>query len=721
MKMKIWLKEVASYVILAFIVIAILCVLYQGTDITKPLIYSKDGISATYLVKTIDETGGFLYNPWVGGVYGANWADYTMCDNGSFLLVKFISLFSNNCFLIFNLFYFLTFILVAWAAYAVLRTFKVNWMVGMTASLLYSFQAYHQLRLEHIWLTPYFMVPFGLLVGLWIATDAYEVDTLSRKTLIHNRKLIASTVILFLSAFTGLYYAFFTCIVLCIAGIILMLKKWSIRRLLLTFYSLFAVCAGVLANVYPSFLYWMRNGTNAESELVVRGVQGPEIYALKFIQLLLPRTGHRSGTLSSIAKQYFENYPLNNENVSATLGLIAGLGFVLLLLRLFCLREDDKLLGGMKMINVGILLTAVIGGIGGIFSYFISTPMRCYNRLSIYIAFLALLYLSVIFTSRIKRIRKRRVQKIICAAVSIVVLVAGVWDQTENIGAREQETATGTFQSDRKFVQEMEEKMPAGTKVYQVPLVKFPSGGTYELFKGYLHSSKLVWSYGGMQGREQDKWEENLLNYDIEEFLQHICFGGYRGLYLDKALMEEQGYDFDAYQKAVGSELSEKPIVSEDGRLYFYDLTNYDEKLSDVLGRKKREEMDKREYETVVNFTDGFYEREKKDTQIGRWSERVSTVCVTYTGETPRLCTFSCVVYAGSMNMSQMTVTVNGRKQVVSFNESGEEIRVPLELTKGENEITFESDADDITIIEEDTMRIINFQLKQPKLSFEED
>ena len=718
MKPNVWLERIASYAVLAIAAILILFVLYQGIDMTKPLIYSKDGVSATYLVKTINETGWFSYNPWVGGVYGANWADYTMCDNGSFLLVKFFSLFSDNCFQIFNLFYFSTFVLVAWAAYAVFRVFKVSRVVGMAASLLYSFQAFHQLRLEHVWLTPYFMVPFGILVGLWLATDAFEVDALCRKTLLHNRKLIASTVLLLLSAFTGLYYAFFTCIVLCIAGVILLLRKWSVKRLLLLLYSLSAVCAGVLANVYPSFLYWMKNGLNAESELVVRGAQGAEIYALKFIQLLMPRIGHRSDRLATMARSYFDNYPLNNENQSATLGIIAGLGFLLLLVCLFRLKGDTKLVQGIKMLNAGILLTAVIGGIGGIFSYFISTPMRCYNRLSIYIAFLSLLFLSLAATSWLSRIRRKELRTLLCVAGSLAVLIIGLWDQTVSVGAGEQAAvAAESFVSDKEFVQAIEKKMPAGTKVYQMPLVKFPSGGTYELFKGYLHSRQTIWSYGGMQGREQDKWEANLLNYRLDEFLQHICFGGYRGLYLDKALMQDQGYDFSEYRQALEAELKTEPMVSKDGRLYFYDLSEYDKKLTEKLGKAEREKRDKQEYAVVVNFTDGFYERGKKDAEVSRWSERFSTVTVTYTGETPYSCTFSGTLYANSMEGGQLTITANGRKQVVSVDDKGTEIQVPLTLQKGKNVITFESSARDVTIIEEASVRNINFQIKHPKLS----
>ena len=102
---------------------------------------------------------------------------------------------------------------------------------------------------------------------------------------------------------------------------------------------------------------------------------------------------------------------------------------------------------------------------------------------------------------------------------------------------------------------------------------------------------------------------------------------------------------------------------------------------------------------------------------MSRWSERFSTVTVTYTGETPYSCTFSGTLYANSMEGGQLTITANGRKQVVSVDDKGTEIQVPLTLQKGKNVITFESSARDVTIIEEASVRNINFQIKHPKLS----
>lgn len=716
MKGKKWIGEIILYGSVVALTIAILCILYYGIDITRPLIYSGDGISATYLVKTINDTGWFIENPFVGGRYGGNWADYVMSDNLSFLLVKFFCLFSNNCFQIFNWFYFSTFILVALTSCVVFRCLKVNRAVAAAGSLLYTFLAYHQMRLSHIWLTPYFMVPLVMLVGIWIASDAYGVDEWTAKKWICERKWMASIVVLFLSAFTGLYYAFFSCIIICISAVILFLKKISWRRILLIFGSMAAVCAGIIANVYPSLIYWMQNGQNENSELAIRSASDAEVYALKMIQLLMPRVGHRLEALSHMAVTYFQEFPLNNENQTATLGIVSGIGFVLLLVLLFRTKLKTKYLSEIKLLNVGVFLTAVIGGIGGVFSFLISSPMRCYNRLSIYIAFLSLLALALLSTQLLGKIERKAVRRAVCILACAVITAVGIWDQTENFGADRQMLETKSFDSDRNFVQTIEQKMPAGAKIYQLPFIRFPSGGSYELYKGYMHSTQTVWSFGGMQGREEDIWETSLTNFSIAELLEHLCFAGYSGVYLDQSLFAERNMDFALYVQRIKMLVGEEPLISEDQRLYFYDLTGYNARLKEALGKKSVRQRKRMEYKVLTEYSQGFYEKEETLIGISRWGQKEGKITITCKGRDRSGFALEGTLYSGYKEKSQMIITINGEKHTVMFNNDGAGFSIPVRLKEGKNTITFESNARDIE--KRGEQRKLNFNLANPILRY---
>src|SRR5689334_9336325 len=93
---KYWLIYIVAF---AFSII-LLSILYNigKVDITKPIIYEGDSISASYLMKTIDDTGWYLENPYIGGAFKGDFYDYVMSDNLSMLLVKIISLFTDNVF-----------------------------------------------------------------------------------------------------------------------------------------------------------------------------------------------------------------------------------------------------------------------------------------------------------------------------------------------------------------------------------------------------------------------------------------------------------------------------------------------------------------------------------------------------------------------------------------------------------------------------------------------
>lgn len=714
MKIKNWIGEITGCIIVAALTVIILCILYHGIDIARPLVYSGDGVSAAYLVKTINDTGWFMENPFVGGKYGGNWADYVMSDNLSFLLVKFLCLFSNNCFLVFNLFYFATFLLVALTSYAAFRCLKVNRVVGVAGALLYTFVAYHQFRLPHIWLTPYFMVPLVILVGVWIASDAYALDRYNGKKWMLNRKWMGSMVVLFLSAFTGLYYAFFSCIVVCISGVILFLKRISWRRIVLVASSVFTVCAGVAANIYPSVIYWMKNGQNEKSELAIRNAADAEVYALKMMQLLMPRVGHRLEALATMANKYFQEFPLNNENQTATLGFVAGFGFLLLLVLLFKVRLKTKYLNEIKLLNIGVFLTAVIGGIGGVFSFLVTTPMRCYNRLSIYIAFLALLALALLSTQLLEKIEEKSVRRIVCIAGSVIIVSVGIWDQTDSFGTERQMSETQSFDSDRKFVQSIEEKMPAGTRIYQLPVIRFPSGGSYELYKGYMHSTQTVWSFGGMQGREEDIWETNLTNFSIAELLEHLCFAGYRGIYLDQSLFAQKGMDLALYVQRIKMCIGEDPLISEDQRLYFYDLTGYYERLKETFGIKSVHRRKKMEYKVLTEYSQGFYEKEESLVGISRWAQKNAEITVTSKGKDRGGFVIEGTLYSGYEEKSRMQIVINGERHEITFNNEGAGFSIPVYLKKGKNTIAFESDARDM---EKDGEQK-NFNLENPILRY---
>lgn len=238
------------------------------------------------------------------------------------------------------------------------------------------------------------------------------------------------------------------------------------------------------------------------------------------------------------------------------------------------------------------------------------------------------------------------------------------------------------------------------------------------MYKGYMHSNQIIWSYGGMQGREEHCWETNLMNYPVDEFLDHICYAGYQGLYVDSLIYTEKGLDFNLFLQKVGMYLLEQPMISADGRLYFWDLRGYQQQKAAVLGEKEVKRRQALEYNVVTSYESGFSEKVETLEGYSRWSDMISTIEIIYHGEEPCKAYLEGTVYSGYGEKSNLKVSANGNEQTIPFNNAGKEIHIPIELHKGTNVITFTSDAVDIQV--EGQPQVRNFKIDSPVLRFEE-
>jgi hypothetical protein len=141
------------------------------------------------------------------------------------------------------------------------------------------------------------------------------------------------------------------------------------------------------------------------------------------------------------------------------------------------------------------------------------------------------------------------------------------------------------WRSDAKFTAAIQARMPHGAAIFQLPQMPFPEGyaepvygleiygagftTSYELMRGYLHSSGLRWSYGAMKGRPAD-WASELVTKPMSFAVKAAAVDGFDGLWIDL-----QGYDFQN-RPAIKAELQkltgEKPLVSPRRDLEFFDL-----------------------------------------------------------------------------------------------------------------------------------------------------
>lgn len=555
-------------------------------SLAVPFIYVGDGLWTASWVKGLIDNHWFLHNHFLGVPGDMDFSDFPMSDNLHFALLKLLCLCTHRFGVALNLYYLGSYLLITLTALYVLRRFVGPGLPSLVPALLYAFLPYHLMRSEgHLFLTSYYMVPLAIMVILWI----YPGDGLSGNRADANhpprfrgRKLIAALVICVLVGSAGVYYAFFTCFFLLVAGLCAGRVGRSVIPPLLAGFLVSVVGASVIGNLTPYLLDRARHGPNPRA--VQRELVYSEMFALKITQLLLPLTEHRVQALADLKRLYSSKAPLINENDSVTLGFAGGLALLGLLGVPFWRIGGDRVsrqLEAWSLLTWAALLLGTVGGLGMLFNLLVAQQIRCYNRIVVFIAFFCMLALA----AALKRIgdwcgRDARL-RLVCAGAMLALLYAGIMDQTSRYWAPRHRELKEAFRQDAQFVQSVEESVPAHTKVFQLPYMPFPEAEFlpyqmqhYDPFRLYLHSRTLRWSYGAMKGRAGDEWQAKVAALAAPQMTAALADAGFGGICIDRAGYADGG-------RALEVELSRllggtTPIVHPAGRWAFFNMNGYE-------------------------------------------------------------------------------------------------------------------------------------------------
>src|SRR5215510_1028378 len=166
--------------------------------------------------KGVIQNGWYWQNPFIGAPGILQMYEFPGLDNGVMGLMWLISVLTHNPFVVMNLYYLLSFPLITISSLYVLRHFNLSYVPALFVSLLYAFLPYHFMRNEHhLILNAYYVVPLAVMVLLWLTTELIGK---------RSRKLIISVIISILLGCSGVYYPFFFCFLLLVAGAVGVLK-----------------------------------------------------------------------------------------------------------------------------------------------------------------------------------------------------------------------------------------------------------------------------------------------------------------------------------------------------------------------------------------------------------------------------------------------------------------------------------------------------------------
>lgn len=591
-------KAVLSYFAVVFLstIISIAVLDLWNSDLTVPFQYTGDAWYHLGVAKGLLDNGWILHNTFVGMPGSQSLAvDFPsiLVEIVPWLLLKLIGAFTHSAPMAVNIYFLSQFPLIALCSMICFRQMGIDYGSSLVGSLLYAFLPYHLLRAEeHLVMNSYYVVPLAVLIMLWIYRDQvllFEITDDSKPRMrLNSYRHVVSIAICIIIAVTYEYYAFFTCFFLLVVGILSSIRRRNLSHLLTALFLIAIMSVSFLAALSPAILHSYKNGRNVE--VAARSPREAEAHGLKISQMLLPVTGHRVEALKE-AKQSYKGTPRTDAADFGTLGVIGSVGFLSLILwpllrRNFNNSDENSsasIVDLLSIMTIYAVLLATIGGFSSLFAFTVSPMLRCYDRMSVYIAFFSLASVLLLLTYLYRKYSGSWKTGTIWVISLLMLLVVGLLDEIPQDVSRSFHQAEAEYASDAEFVSQIEASLPAGSMIFQLPYFSFPESGPdhqeatmdpYEQSRGYLHSKSLRWSYGAVRGRWADLWQKRhiVAKPTIVEGVENLAVAGFAGIYVDRFGYPDRGAEIE---KKLTKLLDSQPMESPNKRLLFFDLRAY--------------------------------------------------------------------------------------------------------------------------------------------------
>lgn len=705
-------KKVFYFFLLAIASLIPFAIRYQVWNINflMPFAYDGDLMWNLALIKGIIEKGWYLTNNSLGAPFSYNIIDYPVSELFHFLLIKFLSIFISNPSLILNIFYIFTFVSIFITSFFVFKHFKIRAGLAIVGAYLFTYLPFHLIRGEnHLFLSSYFMIPPIVMVISWLT----DKETIFFRNFF-DKKSILTVIIALLISSTGIYYAFFSVVFILFAGLIGSIQNGRLRNVFAAIIVSLIISSGVLINIYPNLVHQLSYG---RSVTIGRSPTEAEYYGLKIIGFFIPNSSYHLSPLRKFQVKYMTYALTKDEGGTSYLGAFGVIGFLILLINLIKKIKIDPKLDNLSYLNLWGVLFATVSGFAIFFTYIVSENIRVYQRISIFIAFFSIFGFLLAMN---KLFSKIKIKKYSYLVLLLIIAIVGLVDLT-SVYIPEPRSLYASYLSDKKFVSQIESSVPVGAIILQLPYKAFPETpsvhnlGDYSLFRPYLHSKNLKWSYGITKGSSQDQWIKSMSELPVEEMVDRAAIVGYDGIYLNRAGYADGGKEVEAKLFAV---LNEKPIISDTKDQVFYNLTNYRQKL---VKEKGKEEVQKQQREfltlpILVNWNKGFYPLEKVGEDNWNWAKKESSISIINENKNTKKIVLEFYPVSNYPEPSNLYIesglfskqlTINGQKQL---------FRIDLEIPLGAHKITFKTDSKKVVSPNEARdlyFRLFNFRLKE--------
>ncbi len=493
---------------------------------------------------------------------------------------------SNNASASLNLYYILSYPLYALTSYYLLRKSNVGRELSVVGAVLISLIPGHFYRgISHLFVGSSFMVPLAITAciemmrGEMCSDRFIEDDKLNFIELIKSNSYKQWLGLLFvlLTSFSTIYYGLFTIMMMSFCTLYCCVKTGRLRSLY--YYSQYVVV--VIIAAMTNYGIWglaksRHEVVNADlTEAIMpyyRNTSMVEIYSGKLAQYILPITGHRIKFLADLREIYNSNF-LINENGYATFGFFMALGFMAgcIVCVLNICRVNERVLE-LGRLEIFLFVCSTVGGISSLLGM-INYNIRSYNRLSFFIApigmIIILTLLQDFFDIKCKACN-HITKKVIILFASAVILLVGVFDQTNNDMAytkAEMAEAQTDYYAKKNFISDIEK---VEYKTDTPMILVYP-----QALDLYQYSTDILWGNIGYGDTWENAWLEWIKGLRADSIVDYARIIGYDGILLnaEPVQLDEDKVTFEELKGGLDERFANGPSLECLDKCYYYSMS----------------------------------------------------------------------------------------------------------------------------------------------------
>jgi len=445
-------------------------------------------------------------------------------------------------------------LVAAFSFYAAARLWKISRLAAWVFAVVYAFLPHYQRSLDSFGVIFTGLLPLQFY-SFWYIAIVEKVSWTSFRFRL-------TCVIGLLSGLLNIYWIFFF---LQMYALALLCRLLSRRHgFALALIPLAATCF-TTALIWGSFVIY-RVSYGANPAALVRSYFDIELYALKPVELLIPRWGMRLSPFSDFFSRYYDSDKMDIGEYwwGIYIGVIAILGLSFLLFKNINRQVNKRALSLPFLAVCWIIAYSSFGGGNAVFSLIFNFyNIRSTNRYCAAIATLGVLY----FTFVIHRFMRGWAFRTRLGALLLIALFA-MLDQSYHSyvyppGHLSTSMIRERVMADRDLALKLENRLEEGAMIYILPVLDFPepiSGRgafkldffIYDSMRPFLFSSKLRYSYGSNKGRKGADWQLDVQELPAGEMATTLESYGFSGILFNRKGYSDRGKQFLAELSQAG-------------------------------------------------------------------------------------------------------------------------------------------------------------------------